>query len=288
MRRFLPRLWNEARLLYRSELRPWIDTILSLSAILVFLFIFYQYIPDKMKIDFYKYHAVINFDSDETRAILLELVIIIYLILVIGAFRSLLLNEKRIRGLEEAFRYDKRGTLYNGSEPNIAFRIGTFKAMLKGLAEKLPPPQLQRELGEVGRKTALDFSAKLEEIYNGTPHIGAPLGAPRWTDLSCEAKIDAWTEYDSATGWGIVTAVAPRGTDKVTVSITHLKGLFEGPEGINFAYFLAGYCETVLTKILEAHNGGPAPGRFRSFDRALLTDTVSKSPETVEFSYRWN
>lgn len=71
MRRFWARFWNQARLLYRSELRPWIDTILSLSAILVFLYIFYQFLPDKMKIDFYKYHTIINLDSDEISAILL-------------------------------------------------------------------------------------------------------------------------------------------------------------------------------------------------------------------------
>jgi hypothetical protein len=280
---FLRRLWNQARLLYRSELRPWIGSAIFLSAVFVGFYIFYQYLPDKIKIDFYKYHNVVNLDSDETRAIIFGLLVIIYLLFVAGSYRSLFLDEKRIRGLEEAFRYDKRGTLYNGTEPNIAFRIGTFKAMLKGLAEKLPQQQLRTELTEIGRKTAADFSARLEDIYNGIARIGAP----PWAHLSCDQKIDAWTEYDSATGWGIVSAVVPRNTDRVTVSITHLKGLFEGPEGLNFAHFLAGYCETVLTKILEAQKAGQMAGRFIDFDRARLWDTAQKSPETVEFSYQW-
>jgi hypothetical protein len=190
-----------------------------------------------------------------------------------------------LRQLDISFRYDKRGTLYNGSEPNIAFRITTFKAMLDGLAHGLGKDTLRDVLIKVGEKAASDFASKVDTIYD--KNVFEHGGASNWAHLSCEQKVDAWTEYDSATGWGIVTAVLPRGEDMVTVTVTHLKGLFAGPEGLDFAWFLAGYCETVLTKILEGHNSGPAPGRYHDFSRARLEKTVQRNEEIVEFSYRW-
>lgn len=256
-----------------SEFAPWITSATFVSTLVVGFFVLYKLLPDSLQ------------ELSTNAATVLWIIAILYLLQVAGAYRFLLQGEKKLREREEAFRYDKRGTLYNGSEPNIAFRIATFKAMLEGLSNKVGQAQLQGALTAVGQTAASDFAAKLETIYNRNVSTG--MGARHWDELTCEQKIDAWTDYDSATGWGIVTAATPRNSDRVSVTVTHLRGLYAGPEGLHFAWFLAGYCETVLTKILEQHNGGPAPGRFATFNRAKLEGAVQKSPEIVEFSYRW-
>jgi uncharacterized membrane protein len=258
-----------------SEFAPWISSALFVSAVVVGFYILYEYLPDEFKVA-----------TPAARSTILWIVAILYLFQVAGTYRILLQGEKKLRQLEEAFRYDKRGTLYNGSEPNIAFRIVTFRGMLGGLANKLGTAELQNVLTEVGQKAASDFAVNLENIYN--LNVPTRIAAPHWAELSCEQKIDAWADYDSATGWGIVTAAVPRNTDRVTVTVTHLRGLFDRPEGLHFAWFLAGYCETVLTKILEGHNRGTAPGRYQYFTRATLVEGITqKSSEIVEFSFRW-
>jgi hypothetical protein len=258
-----------------GEFAPWISSALFVSAVVVGFYVLYEYLPDEFKKNI----------SPAAGSTILWIVAILYLFQVAGTYRLLLQSEKRLRQLEEAFRYDKRGTLYNGREPNIAFRIATFRAMLEGLATNVGQAQLQKALTEVGREAASDFAAKLENIYNR--NVSTHIAAPQWNELSFEQKIDAWADYDSATGWGIVTANIPKNTDKVTVTVTHLRGLFEGPEGLHFAWFLAGYCETVLTKVLDRHNAGPAPGRYHTFTRgATLESATQKSPEIVEFTLR--
>jgi hypothetical protein len=264
LKEFWLRVWG--------EFAPWITSATFVSAVIVGFLVLYKLLPDSLQF------------VSTNAATVLWMVAVLYLLQVAGAYRFLLQSEKKLRQREDAFRYDRRGTLYNGSEPNIAFRIATFKALLEGLADKVGQTQLQIALTDVGQKAASDFAAKLETIYDRNVSTG--MGAPHWDELSCEQKIDAWTEYDSATGWGIVTAAVPK-TDHVTVTVTHLRGLFAGPEGLHFAWFLAGYCETVLTKILERHNAGPAPGRYHTFSRAVLESTTQKSPEMVEFSLKW-
>jgi hypothetical protein len=87
-------------------------------------------------------------------------------------------SEKKLRQLDISFRYDKRGTLYNGSEPNIAFRITTFKAMLDGLAHGLGKDTLRDVLIKVGEKAASDFASKVDTIYdkNVFEHGGLQIG----------------------------------------------------------------------------------------------------------------
>jgi hypothetical protein len=266
--------WQRLRSGLAPEFAPWISSALFVSAVVVGFDVLYEYLPEDFKVV-----------SLAGRTTVLWFVAILYLSQVAATYRLLLQSEKKLRQLEAAFRYDRRGTLYNGSEPNIAFRIVTFRAMLEGLANKLGNAELQKVLTEVGQQAASDFALKLENIYDR--NVPTRIGAPHWGELTYEQKIDAWTDYDSATGWGFVAAAMPKGTDMVTVTVTHLKGLFDGAEGLHFAWFLAGYCETVLTKVLEGHNKGPAPGRYQYFSKAALQGTLQKSPDIVEFSFKW-
>ena len=184
-----------------------------------------------------------------------------------------------MRALEQNYKYDNRGTLYNGSEPNIAFRIQTFKSMLSGLAMYLDKTNVPEILAKIGKNASRDFADNLHNIYD--EDVASRKAKSEWSDLKLADKLDQWADYDSSTGWGIVACDLKK-DGSIKVVINHLKGLFEGEDSVYFGYFLAGYSETIISKLVDAHSGG----KYDEYTSCELLSTVFSDKYTLELGYR--
>lgn len=190
----------------------------------------------------------------------------LYLFLTTVYANDRLRTERRLRQVEEGFNYDSRGTLWNGGEPNIAFRITTFKGILAGLNSNLKAENLSSAMTEAGKAAAEDFATSFDSIYDAD--IRSKKGGASWSDLRLHQKLHEWAEYDSSTGWGILSVTVEG--DEIKVEIIHLNGLYEGEGGQIFGHFIAGYCETVVANIIRSQNSG----KFSNF----TTATISRGP----------
>jgi hypothetical protein len=188
-------------------------------------------------------------------------------------------QQRKLRAIEQAFHYDKRGTLYNGDEPMIALRVATFRGVLDGMAEDLGMEEVREALVKTGRLASVNFAAFLPSIYERD--VRGLKGGESWNDLSFHKKLFEWCDYDSAGGWGIFECDAQ--DTGIRVFISHRRGLIEGRAGALFASFLAGYCETVLTQIMATHRRG----KFADFSKAVLKAVKVQNVESVELSYEW-
>lgn len=224
--------------------------------------------------------VAIEFDTLETEVYqaMLTSLLVLYFFLVSVFSGDRLRFEKRLRSLEQSFRYDNRGTLYNGKEPNIAFRIATFKGMLESISGVIGADELSRVLTNTGRLAGTDFARSLKDIYNSD--IASKKAKLDWDELSLSEKLDQWAEYDSSTGWGILACKVHN--DSVKVVINHLQGLFDGNGGLMFGYFLAGYSETIITYIIDTHKGG----KFNEYSKAALIKANQSDKYTLELSYQ--
>lgn len=191
----------------------------------------------------------LNITDGTIKDFVLVSVVVLYFFLVAIFSGDRLRFEKKLRLMGQSFKYDKRGTLYNGGEPNIAFRIATFKGILQQLTTDLGDAKVYNSFISAGREASKDFSCCLENIYNTDIST-----LKRWEDLPITEKLNHWADYDSATGWGIITCNVSKAN--VNVVINHLQGLFDGPGGIIFCHFLAGYCETIVGHIVGQHRTG--------------------------------
>lgn len=259
IRRFYETVWSET---------PWLKSAGIVGAAGTGLAYLNTQLPKDISVDF---------ATPGLAQIALVGIVLLYFFLVAVFSGDRLRFERKLRKLEQSYRYDNRGTLYNGTQPNIAFRVTTFKGILGGIAGAIGEDELQRALTNTGRLASHDFATNLPSIYN--QDVAAKGGGEKWDDLSFAQKVHKWAEYDSATGWGILTGKVD--SPKVKVSITHLQGLFQDTGGLMFAYFLAGYCETVLTEIVKGH----ANGKFDEYTRAELLETNTKSNRTVEIEF---
>ena len=173
------------------------------------------------------------------------IVIIVLVVFIIILLLNSFLSSAASSAAHEkfGFHYDGKGILWNGHEPNISFRIETFKAMLASFDHK----SLNEIMLEVGIAAGLNFAQKFAtDIY--PEELQGKNGNNPWMDLTFEEQLTIWAEYDSATGWGLIT---PKSAGEIIeIDVQHLK-LFEGKEGEAFANFLAGYCLTVLKAILK-------------------------------------
>jgi len=261
-----------------GDFRLWLDGVLFVSTVVAFLWLLYEFMPDDLKI---------QMDTRYRLAIFL-LFAIMFLFVMVVTYRSLFYAERDRRELEESFHY-ARDVLYNGTEPNIAFRIVTFKNMLGGMASKIGKNVIQSTLNDVGRTAAADFASHLPEIYDQNVSLRG-LGKKRWQALSFEEQINAWANYDTRTGWGAIKLnreVIDR-QGQIAIKIDHPQNLFDGDAGLYFAHFLAGYCETVLTTLLVELNKHPEiAGKYRNFSRAELVNMTPRDGEVVEFTYKW-
>lgn len=222
---------------------PWVRAAGILGATIAGLIFLNSQLPPAL---------TINLSELGIRRSLPTIIIILYFFLVSIFSGDRLRFEKRLRALEQSFRYDNRGTLFNGSEPNIAFRITTFKGIIGGLSRALGSEKSLETMTATGRIASQDFGRKFPEIYNRS--IAVKTARPSWEELTFSGKLNAWADYDSATGWGIVACEV--GTDFVNIVITHRHRLFENTDGLTFCYFLAGYCESIVSVIVDNHKSG--------------------------------
>lgn len=227
----------------------------------------------------------LNFEVSSYWFLLLAF-ISMYFLLASFLSSELALRERRLRERQQAFTYDNRGTLLNYGEPNIAFRIATFKGMLGGIVDfGVTEKTLIEALTKSGQTAAVDFAEKLPTIYE--TDVRAVAAREPWAGLSFQRKLNEWAEYDSSTGWGIVTIKHRADNDSVEVSFTHFEGLFSDPYAEFFPSFLQGYCQTVLAEILSQHNGkqGSSQGKISSYGSVQYISTEKSGPYNVSLVF---
>ncbi|MBS0235539.1 MAG: hypothetical protein JSR99_18885 [Proteobacteria bacterium] len=245
---------------------PWVRAATITAPVAGAAFYLNTNLPAQLQVDLSKANIYVLF---------VAAIFAIYLLLVAAFFNSKLIAERQLRAAEEGFRYDHRGTLFNGTQPNIAFRVVTFQGLLSGLAEAMDGQTARNALFDTGARASVDFAKKLPQIYD--ENVRRLRGGNRWVELSFPEKLWKWTEYDSSTGWGILAAATDN--QQVTVTVTHYSGLFKRPS--YFAWFLAGYCTTVIQTILTSEKGNG----YRGLRHARCVSIDDQSEDTVRFYY---
>lgn len=215
---------------------PWIRSAVITAPVAGAAFYLQQQLPAELKI---------NLADANLYVVFIAAVFSLYLLLVAVLYNAKLLTERKLRAAEDGFRYDNRGTLFHGTQPAIAFRIVTFRGMLEGIAAGLDPTATRHALFRTGTTASADFAEQLPTLYNENVH--RLKGGRPWEELSFSEKLFKWTDYDSATGWGIIAARVE--DNRVTITVTHFYDLFGQPS--YFSWFLAGYCNTVIDRILR-------------------------------------
>lgn len=208
---------------------------------------------------------------------------IIYLLIVSALLGARVRSERSFRERERAFRYDNRGTLYNISEPNMAFHVDTFTSLLTGLSRELGEDEMRNALIIVGYESCEGFASRFKDIYDadvvsGKHHF-------RWESLSYRQKLEEWAEYESRGGWGIFTASEYE--SGIKVSLTHYKGLFRGEGGLLFGYYLAGYCQRLLDALITTHNEKRTSGRYSDYDGVEILEIDGDEEFVVRLRYTW-
>lgn len=236
----LLKLWGDVTNVYRTYIKelPWVRAGAIVALVTGGLALLSTKVLDYLKVDIR--HA-------DTGIIVAAAIVILYFLMVAVLIHEQLQVERRLRRQDASFWYDKRGTLYNGTEPNIAFRIKTFSEILKSLGAKVGMDQLRPILRHTGEVAANDFAEHLPDIYD--KNIRSARGGLPWDELDFKGRLYEWLEYDSRTGWGVLAGEF-QGSRKINVSITHHRKLYDGDGGRLFGEFLAGYCRTVLAAIL--------------------------------------
>lgn len=250
---------------------PWVRAAGIIGSTAVGLIFLNTLLPQEIAVNFKDLEP-------EIYRIVFTSILILYFFLVSVFAGDRLRFEQRLRSLEQSFKYDNRGTLYNGNEPNIAFRIVTFKAMLEGLSNIIGADKLATTLTNTGRLASNDFAMSLKDIYDSD--VASRKAKLSWDELSLNDKLDQWAEYDSSTGWGILACNVHGNTVKVVVN--HLQDLFIGNGGLMFGYFLAGYAETIISCIVNNHSGG----RFNEYSKAILIRINQSDKYTLELEYQ--
>lgn len=199
--------------------------------------------------------------------------IFIYLLLTTVYANDRLRTERQLRQVEEGFNYDNRGTLWNGGEPNIAFRIETFKGILTGLNSTLDTGDLSNAMKKAGKDAASDFAKNFASIHESD--IRSKKGGSPWDELRLSQKLHEWAEYDSSTGWGILAVSI--NNNEIEVKIIHLNGLYQDEGGRLYGYFIAGYCETVVSQLVE----GQSSGKFAGCDSVSISSGPVFDGETA-------
>lgn len=249
---------------------PWFRAVTIIGTTIGGLIFLNTSLPEEISIDLSALDPTINRG-------LLVFILVLYFFLVSIFSGDRLRFEKKLRELEQNFKYDNRGTLYNGTEPNIAFRIETFKGMLDGLSNSIGTTEFAKLITETGRHAGEDFSKSLKKIYD--LDVASKKATSSWDELNLKEKFNQWAEYDSATGWGIL-ACTMKG-EKVKVIINHLTGLFDDNGGLMFGHFVGGYSETIIKSIISGHVGG----KFTDFNNAVLTKTHQSDKYTLELEF---
>lgn len=271
-----PNMIEKIKLFYRQVWAesPWFSAIGYVLGPITAIYTIWVKLPSDMR-----------FEIAPNRAPLVLLgIIIVYLLIVSALLSSRVKSERSFRERERAFRYDNRGTLYNNSEPNMAFHVDTFTFLLSGLSRDLGEDQLRNALVAVGYESCEGFASRFEAIYDADVVRG--MHPYRWQSLGFRQKLDEWAEYESRSGWGIFTATED--ASGIKVSLTHFKGLFRGDGGLLFGYYLAGYCRRLLDALIKSHNDHPNPGRYADYDGVEIIEIDGDEEFIVRLHYRWS
>jgi hypothetical protein len=183
-------------------------------------------------------------------------------------------NMHLARQREQSFNYDKHGTLFNGDVPNVAFRVSTVKMLFSEIAHSIEIDKRAGAFKAAGSAVGANFAKDLARIMDQEV-----LSRTKWEALSFNLKLDQWALYDSATGWGLLFA-RWEGRRKVIVRVSHFRQLFEGEGGEWFVFFLSGYCEAVLSMIVEQHH----EGSLDDYVSAKVLDSRRMGEDMVEFN----
>ncbi len=232
---------------------PWIKAATFLGLTILGVELLNHELPDAIKI---------NTSDENFKRWFLPIIVSIYFLLVSLFSIEKLKFQTKLRSLEQNFKYNKEGTLFNGGQPNIAFRVTTLNALFNGLAEAFDKKELKDKLREIGGNASLSFANDLGKIYNND--VAKKKEGLIWNDLSLKERLDQWALYDSSTGWGLVRCEVD--DSSVTVKITHLDDLFKGGGGLMFGEFLCGYIHTILSKIIHDYN----VGKYADFTKSEL------------------
>jgi len=232
---------------------PWIRAATYLAGSVAGLLVLNINLPTEWQIDI---------SSTEVQISAWVLMICIYFMLASIFSSARLREEMKLRELEQNYKYDSRGTLFNGAEANIAFRVVTFQKILESISEGINENKASELLRAAGNKASEDFSKNFDSIYQ--QDVVAKRGGKSWDDLTLSEKLSQWAEYDSATGWGMLTTRLNKKTSELSLVVTHLYGLYQGSGGKLFGWFLAGYIETIVGSIVDSHVGG----KFHEYSKA--------------------
>lgn len=251
---------------------PWIPSAFTVGSLLTGLIIIQkQFFPDLQ----------ISVPSGYAERILaITMVLLVYFFITSIFIFSRLRIERQFRGHEHSFRYDRKGTLFNEGEPNIAIRVTTFKLLLDAFRQKMVEAEYYDTLVDAGRTTPLEFALNIGEIYNRD--VSKKAGKKKWEDLSIQEKIDEWHEYDNYTGWGVMVGTVHEAS--VTITVLHVGGLFDGKGGKLFSFFLAGYCETILSHMLKGHE----IGKYADYESVKLVEPFVNADRSVQLEYKFH
>lgn len=241
---------------------PWVRSATITAPLAGAVFYLNDKVPSDLRIDLTQANVYVIFSCA---------IVAVYLLLVAVLFNAKLITERQLRAAEDGFRYDNRGTLFHGTQSAIAFRVVTFRGMLEGLAASQDPVTARNALFHTGLRASQDFAQRLPELYDTQVH--RLKGGSRWVDLSFPEKLAKWSDYDSATGWGIIAARVDQA--EITIKVTHYNALFGQPA--LFAWFLAGYCCTVIQSIAIAEKRP-----YRGFRNVRCVRIDDQSPETIK------
>lgn len=252
---------------------PWIRAATYLAGSVAGLFALNMNLPEELQVDL---------SSEEVQVSAWVILICSYFMLASIFSAARLREEMKLRELEQNYKYDNRGTLFNGKEANIAFRVVTFQKIFESISDGIDANKASALLKCAGNKASEDFSKEFVSIYE--KDVLSKRGGKKWDDLTLSEKLNQWAEYDSATGWGMLTTKLSN-DGKLSVVVTHLYGLYQGDGGSLFAWFLAGYIETIVSRIVDSHTGG----RFHEYSKAEFSSMVDRDDAYVvnlEFSLK--
>jgi hypothetical protein len=170
-------------------------------------------------------------------------VFLLFLALLAAQYRSM---KSRIGALGKTFEYDKEGVLWHGTEKAIAFRVITFLKLLEQFGDSKEIQNVDSLFVQAGRIGARDFAVQFgSQIYP----TELRRSGPSFEQLSRAQRLALWSEYDSSTGWGLLSAHET--SKSIEITVKH-PTLFYGRGGVLFAHYLAGYCETVVNEITDS------------------------------------
>ena len=145
------------------------------------------------------------------------------------------------------FTYDGNGVLWHGNECNIALRDVTFLKLLNDISKEIPDEKDKKKIFlnagcDMGRGFGRQFKS---QIY---PKEIMKKDIP-FNQLPKNERLRLWAEYDSSTGWGLISEIDIGRSLYVTAKHPTLFDAETGGEC--FSYIMAGYAESFVNEIIS-------------------------------------